>query len=124
MVSGQWSVVSGQWSVVSVQWSARTEGAYRSAFGGISRFRLEKAYRYRIYSVISLCEADILAVRQILCHDKRGLPLLPRRNPFVASDISPHRGSPLTVKGGYVSRQFAEDNIVITTNHLINQAKS
>ena len=52
----------GQWSVVSGQWSARTEGAYRSAFGGISRFRLVKAYRYRIYSVISLCEADISVV--------------------------------------------------------------
>ena len=53
---------SGQWSVVSGQWSVRTEGAYRSAFGGISRFRLVKAYRYRIYSVILLCEADILVV--------------------------------------------------------------
>ena len=40
----------------------RTEGAYRSAFGGISRFRLAEVYRYRIYSVISLCEADMPAV--------------------------------------------------------------
>ena len=52
-------------SLFSGQWSARTEGAYRSAFGGISRFRLVEAYRYRIYSVISLCKADIVAVSEV-----------------------------------------------------------
>ena len=61
-VSSQQPAASSQQSAVSSQQSARTEGAYRSALGGISRFRLVKAYRYRIYSVISLCEADILVV--------------------------------------------------------------
>ena len=70
--------------MVSGQWSVRTEGAYRSAFGGISRFRLAKAYRdrakrglNRAYIVrISLCEAEVSAISSQLVTRPR--PLSPR----------------------------------------------